>query len=256
MNPVTEADLQAWVDGKLEPERQADLSSYLKHHPQEGERLRAYRQQNIALRALYSPILDETIPRTMLRTRILSRWLWPMRRYAASMALMVSSAALGWVAHACLAEQQWRAAAPGPALAARALQAHAVYLPEVRHPVEVGADEQEHLTGWLSKRLGMPLQPPRLAPHGFDLVGGRILPGDTGPVAQIMYADAAGQRLTVYISAVHGEGRDGRDSAFRYAQDGQVGVYYWIDGQWGYAVSGVLDKATLARMARVVYEQL
>jgi anti-sigma factor RsiW len=253
MNPVTEADLQAWVDGKLELGRQADISSYLKNHPQEGERLRAYRQQNIALRALYGPILDETIPRAMLRTRILSRWLWPMRRYAASMALMVSSAALGWVAHAYLAEQQLRAVAPGPALAARALQAHAVYLPEVRHPVEVGADEQEHLTGWLSKRLGMPLQPPRLAPQGFDLVGGRILPGDAGPVAQIMYADAAGQRLTLYISAVKG---DGRDSAFRYAQDGQVGVYYWIDGQWGYAVSGVLDKTTLAKIARVVYEQL
>ncbi|GAB2869560.1 anti-sigma factor [Pseudoduganella ginsengisoli] len=253
MNPVTEVELQAWVDGKLDQGRQADISSYLKTHPQEGERLRAYRQQNIALRALYGPVLDETIPRTMLRTRNLSRWLWPMRRYATSMALMVSSATLGWVAHAYLAEQQLMAGAPGPVLATRALQAHAVYLPEVRHPVEVAADEPEHLTSWLSKRMGMPLQPPRLAPHGFDLVGGRILPGDAGPAAQIMYADAAGQRLTLYISAVKG---DRRDTAFRYAQDGQVGVYYWIDGQWGYAVSGVLDKNTLARVARAVYEQL
>lgn len=253
MNPVTEAELQAWVDGTLDLGRQSDISSYLKTHPQEGERLRAYRQQNIALRALYGPVLDETIPRAMLRTRNLSRWLWPMRRYATSAALMVSSITLGWVAHAYLAEQQLIASAPGPALATRALQAHAVYLPEVLHPVEVGADEQEHLSGWLSKRIGMPLQPPRLAQHGFDLVGGRILPGDAGPAAQIMYADAAGQRLTLYIAAVN---REGRDSAFRYAQDGQVGVYYWIDGRWGYAVSGVLDKSTLARVARAVYEQL
>ncbi len=253
MNPVTEMELQAWVDGKLDQARQGDISSYLKTHPQEGERLRAYRQQNIALRALYGPVLDEAIPRTMLRTRNLSRWLWPMRRYAASMALMLSSAALGWVAHAYLAEQPLIGSAPGPALAARALQAHAVYLPEVRHPVEVGADETGHLTAWLSKRMATPLQPPRLAQQGFDLVGGRILPGDNGPATQIMYADAAGQRLTVYISAVKGERRD---TAFRFAQDGQVGVYYWIDGQWGYAVSGVLDKPTLARVARAVYEQL
>lgn len=253
MNPVTEAELQAWVDGKLELARQADIATYVKNNQQEGERLRAYRQQNIALRALYGPVLDETIPRSMLRTRNLSRWLWPMRRYAASVALMLSSAVLGWMAHAYLAEQQLIASAPGPALAARALQAHAVYLPEVRHPVEVGADQQEHLTGWLSKRMNMPLQPPRLAQQGFDLVGGRLLPGDTGPAAQIMYADAAGQRLTLYISTVKG---DRRDTAFRYAQDGQVGVYYWIDGQWGYAVSGVLDKSTLARVARAVYEQL
>ncbi|MRV72939.1 anti-sigma factor [Duganella sp. FT92W] len=253
MIPVTEAELQAWVDGKLEQARQADIASYVKNNQQEGERLRAYRQQNIALRALYGPVLDETIPRSMLRTRNLSRWLWPMRRYAASVALMLSSAVLGWMAHAYLAEQQLIASAPGPALAARALQAHAVSLPEVRHPVEVGADQQEHLTGWLSKRMSMPLQPPRLAQQGFDLVGGRILPSDTGPAAQIMYADAAGQRLTLYISTVKG---DRRDTAFRYAQDGQVGVYYWIDGQWGYAVSGVLDKSTLARVARAVYEQL
>jgi anti-sigma factor RsiW len=252
VNPVTEVELQAWVDGKLDLPRQADIAAHLKNHPQDAERLRAYRQQNIALRALYGPILDETIPRAMLRTRNLSRWLWPLRRYASSVALMVSSATLGWVAHAYLAEQQLAATAPGPALATRALQAHAVYMPEVRHPVEVGAEEQDHLTDWLTKRMGVPVQPPRLAQHGFDLVGGRILPGEAGPAAQLMYADAAGQRLTLYIAAVKG---DGRDTAFRYAQNGQLGVYYWIDGRWGYAVSGVLDKATLAKAARAVYGQ-
>jgi anti-sigma factor RsiW len=253
MNPVSEAELQAWVDGKLELVRQADVTTYLKNHPQEGERLRAYRQQNIALHALYGPVLEESIPRTMLRTRNLSRWLWPLRRYAAGVAMLAASAAVGWGAHAWLAEQHMTAGAPGPALAARAALAHAVYLPEVRHPVEVTADDPGHLTAWLSKRLGMPVRPPRLAPLGFDLVGGRLLPGETGPAVQFMYADAAGQRLTLYISAVS---REGRDSAFRYTQEGPTGVYYWIDGRWGYALSGVLDKATLARVARVVYEQL
>lgn len=251
MNPVSEAELQAWVDGKLDLARQADVASYLKHQPSEGERLRAYRQQNIALRALYGPVLDEAIPRNMLRTRNLSRWLWPLRRYAASAVLLVSSATMGWVAHAYLSEQGL--AAPVPALVSRATLAHAVYLPEVRHPVEVGADDQEHLTHWLSKRMGMPLRPPRLAQQGFDLMGGRIVPGDSGPAAQIMYADAAGQRLTLYISAAD---RDGRDTAFRYTRQGQIGVVYWIDGRWGYAMTGVLDKDTLAKAAKTAYEQL
>jgi YD repeat-containing protein len=251
MNPVTEAELQAWVDGKLDLARQADVASYLKNHPGEGERLRAYRQQNIALRALYGPVLDESIPRNMLRTRNLSRWLWPLRRYAVSVALLVSSATLGWVAHAYLSEQG--VAGPGPLLVSRATLAHAVYLPEVRHPVEVGADDLEHLAHWLSKRMGMPLRPPRLAQQGFDLMGGRILPGESGPAAQIMYADAAGQRLTLYITAAD---RDGRDTAFRYTRQGQMGVVYWIDGRWGYAMTGVLDKDTLAKAARAAYEQL
>lgn len=251
MNPVSEAELQAWVDGKLDLGRQADVASYLKNQPHEGDRLRAYRQQNIALRALYGPVLDETIPRGMLRTRNLSRWLWPLRRYAASVALLVSSATLGWVAHAYLTQQDL--VGPGPALASRAAMAHAVYLPEVRHPVEVGSDDQEHLAHWLSKRMGMPLRPPRLAPQGFDLMGGRILPGEAGPAAQLMYADAAGQRLTLYITAAD---RDGRDTAFRYIQQGQIGVVYWIDGRWGYAMTGVLNKDTLASTARAAYEQL
>ena len=77
--------------------------------------------------------------------------------------------------------------------------AHAVYTPEVRHPVEVHADQEAHLTAWLSKRLGAPLKPPALADAGYQLVGGRLLPGATGSVAQFMYEDASHQRLTLYV---------------------------------------------------------
>jgi anti-sigma factor RsiW len=282
MNPVTEAELQAWVDGRLAQERRADIDRYLEHHPQEAARLRAYRQQNAALRALYSPVLDEAIPRGMLRPRRWQRYGWPLQRYAASVALMLSSAALGWVAHGSfgnppgaagtLAAADARGAADrpgeralprGPAdvaqagspasLAHRAALAHRVYAPEVKHPVEVGADQQEHLVAWLSKRLGTPLHPPRLAPLGYELVGGRLLPGDSGPVAQFMYTDASGQRLTLYVSA----GQAGnRDSGFRYAQDGALSVFYWIDGSYGYALSGALGKAELSQIANAVYEQL
>ena len=138
-------------------------------------------------------------------------------------------------------------------LAHRAALAHRVYAPEVRHPVEVGADQQDHLVAWLSKRLGTPLRPPRLAPLGYELVGGRLLPGDNGPVAQFMYTDASGQRLTLYVSS----GQAGnRDSGFRYAKDGALSVFYWIDGSYGYALSGALGKAELSQIANAVYEQL
>jgi anti-sigma factor RsiW len=265
MNPVTEAELQAWVDGRLAQERRADIDRYLEHHPQEAARLRAYRQQNVALRSLYSPVLDEAIPRGMLRPRGWQRYGWPLRRYAASVALMLSSAVLGWVAHGSFGSQpgatdneQARAPAAAPrgapaSLAHRAALAHRVYAPEVRHPVEVGADQQEHLVAWLSKRLGTPLHPPRLAPLGYELVGGRLLPGDNGPVAQFMYTDASGQRLTLYVSA----GQAGnRDTGFRYARDGALSVFYWIDGSYGYALSGALGKAELSQIANAVYEQL
>lgn len=96
-----------------------------------------------------------------------------------------------------------------PSWARRAAVAHVVYSPEVRHPVEVAADQEAHLVAWLSKRLGTPLKIPRLDGLGFALVGGRLLPGGQGPVAQFMYQDGQGQRLTLYVRTNRAEPGNG-----------------------------------------------
>lgn len=155
----------------------------------------------------------------------------------------------------------WRSV-PGPGLAAlpppaglpaRAARAHLVYAAEVRHPVEVDASQQEHLVAWLSKRLGTKLKVPVLSEEGYELLGGRLLPGPDGPVAQFMYQETAGRRLTLYVSArAKSEGQ----TAFRYAQEGAVSVFYWIDGNWGYALSGEIDRPALSRISTSVYRQL
>ena len=61
-------------------------------------------------------------------------------------------------------------------MARRAAVAHAVYSPEVRHPVEVGADQEQHLVTWLSKRLGLKIKAPKLDEAGMALVGGVAQP--------------------------------------------------------------------------------
>ena len=135
----------------------------------------------------------------------------------------------------------------------RAARAHLVYSPEVRHPVEVEAKDKDHLVAWLSKRLGMKLRVPILANEGFELLGGRLLPGNDGPVAQFMYQEASGKRLTLYVTRPH---KGENVTAFRFAQEGPVSVFYWIDRECGYALSGEVDKPTLARVAGTVYKQL
>lgn len=144
------------------------------------------------------------------------------------------------------------AAAPAP-LSARAARAHLVYAAEVRHPVEVDATQQDHLVAWLSKRLGTKLKVPVLADEGYELLGGRLLPGPDGPVAQFMYQEATGRRLTLYVSA---RSKSDGPTAFRFAQEGPVAVFYWIDGNWGYALSGEIDKPALSRISTSVYRQL
>jgi hypothetical protein len=61
-------------------------------------------------------------------------------------------------------------------LADQAIDAHQVYVTEVRHPVDVGSDQEAHLVAWLSKRLGQKLVATDLAKQGFELVGSRLLP--------------------------------------------------------------------------------
>jgi len=297
---VTEAELQAWVDGVLAAERQDDVAAYLAGRPAEAQRLHAYRQQAVALRARFNPVLDEALPARLAAVARPGWRFWrrhaggngPLARYAAMLALTLSGLAAGWLLHGQADSAGWAGTADGsdgaarraanvaahdaaskaarptaddgaatvreasadPAgLAHRAAVAYAVYSPEVRHPVEVGADQQEHLVAWLSKRLGAPLHTPQLQSLGYELIGGRLLPGQSGPVAQFMYHDAGGQRLTLYVST---EQRNQLDSGFRFAQEGQVGVFYWIDGKFGYALSAAIGKQALGKIADAVYAQL
>ena len=66
---------------------------------------------------------------------------------------------------------------PQPAaveIGSRAIAAHLIYANEKRHVVEVGADDEEHLVGWLSNRLGTELKAPDFSAEGYSLVGGRL----------------------------------------------------------------------------------
>ncbi|CFW23291.1 transmembrane regulator [Bordetella pertussis] len=64
---------------------------------------------------------------------------------------------------------------------------------------------------------------PNLAAAGYHLMGGRLLPGG---------------------------------HAFRFTQDGPVRVFYWVEGKFGYALSGELERDALLKVAQEVYREL
>ncbi|GAC1414608.1 MAG: anti-sigma factor [Burkholderiaceae bacterium] len=256
---VTEGELHAYADRLLPEQRAAEIEAYLAVRQDEARRVSVYRAQNAALRVLYDPVLDEPVPTGM--TMAPRALFGHLQRYAAGLMIACASGAAGWFLHtpgdqgARLARGASAESMPpqASAFAHQAAIAHVVYSPEVRHPVEVGADQEAHLVAWLSKRLGTPVHPPRLAKLGYELVGGRLLPGQSGPVAQFMYHDAGGQRLTLYVST---EQSQNKNTGFRFSEQGPVNVFYWIDGAFGYALSGSVDRATLAHLADAVYAQL
>lgn len=195
----------------------------------------------------YDELLVETLPERLRTGKMTRHRSW--YPYAAAVLLMLASGTAGWHLH----ERVAGTCIPATQIARVAAIAHVVYSPEVRHPVQVGADQEEQLVSWLSKRLGASLKIPSLAPQSFALVGGRLLPGERGPAAQFMYQDAKGQRLTLYVRVsndVHAP------TVFRFAQENGVGVFYWLDGRLGYALSGETDRGELLRVADAVYQQL
>jgi anti-sigma factor RsiW len=242
-----EEALLRYVDDRLDAEGRNTVERWLRDNPDDLLRAHEWRMHTNALRQHYDPFAEGPIPPRLLRA--VHRTPHPMARMAAALACLLIGGIAGFGA-ARLTEQTPAATASLPRDAA---VAHAVYVPEVRHPVEVGADQEQHLVTWLSKRLGTPVRAPALSKVGFALVGGRLLPSESGPVAQFMYQDTQGQRLTLYVRT-HAAGT--RETSFRFAQEGKVGVFYWLDDKLGYALSGELNRATLLEVARLVYQEL
>lgn len=247
---VAEDDLHAYVDGQLTPSRRAEVEAYLAENPSEAAKILAYRKLNEILRTRHEPVLNETVPGRL-------RWPRPSRRrgfrigaqIAAAVTWLLLGGVAGWLIHP--PQEDSRQAITR--MAHNAAIAHVVYTPEVRHPVEVTADQQQHLVQWLSKRLGTPIQAPNLSGQHYELLGGRLLPAEDGMAAQFMYQNTQGARLTLYVRA---NIQDNTETAFRFIQEGKVSVFYWVDGPLGYALSGELEKETLLKIATAVYQSV
>ncbi len=256
---VEEHELNAVVDGRLASERAAAIEAHLAAHPEDRARLQQYGEQQRELRNAFAKQTGEPIPARLRVARLLAeqrrRRYWQFGAAAAAIVLLVLGGVGGWAARDWgigwpRSNQSAQAGATERAITADALAAHRVFSVEVRHPVEVDAKQEAHLVQWLSKRLGRPLVVPDLSATGFQLMGGRLLPSEGGPAAQFMY-QKGDSRLTLY------ERSDAAgDTAFRYSEENGLGVFYWSDQDFGYALAAKMDRAGLLQLAEIVYHQL
>src|ERR1700686_2247048 len=237
--PVTEDELHAYVDNELPAERCGDVEAWLVAHPEDAERVQSWRAMADALHARYDAIADEPVPKRLEIERLgrdPGKW---------GFGAFVAGGGVGWLA---------RGAAAAPStfqnFTVDALDAHRLYVVEVRHPVEVPGSERVHLQQWLTKRCGWDVRAPELDATGLKLVGGRLLPGPTGPASFLMYESASGERFTIYAARANAE-----TTQMRYAKQDNDGALFWADRGVGYVVSGGSDRERLTQVARLVYEQ-
>lgn len=247
----TQADLNAYIDGELSPDRRAAVEEWLTDHPGEAKRIADLRRVGERLRAHYAPVAGEPLPEriwAMLSGEAPRAGPPVWAQAAAAVLLVCAGAAAGFLARDHLAAPDRERAA----LVAGAVGAHTVYVPEARHPVEVRAEEERHLVTWLTSRLGVPVRPPDLSQWHFRLMGGRLLPNEGTPAAQFMYDDDRGTRLTLYVR------RAGRaeNVAFQFARHGETMAFYWIEQPLAYAIVAEMPREDLLPIAQAVHDQL
>ena len=248
---ITEELIHAYVDSQLSPDEHIRFERHMKSDPVLREKVEAYKLQNALLHDLFDPVLEEPVPSNIDISA-------PTKHYggngllnlAASFLLLCIGGLGGWFAN----EQSPAINSfDNASIAHTATIAHRVYVPEVKHPVEVSAENEQHLVKWLSKRLGKSINAPDLNSLGYNLVGGRLLPSENGAAAQFMYENVVGKRLTLFVrNAKSNE----KDTAFHFYEEEKDNAFYWIDGNLGYVIVGDVDKNQLLSTANSIYQQL
>ncbi len=230
---VDETDLHALVDGELDPDHRRRVEDHLLLHPGDAALVEDWRRQNAALRAAFEPIALETPPLSLrtAATRAAAQSQGPIetgathwgrpsgtprprriedlrvrqRRQAAliSALLLVSGLALAGLAAFVFAGGRSEAPrAPAPTAfsqgyVSRAGLTYATYTVDA-HPVEFDATRRDELADRLKTRVGFS-RIPDLSAQDLRLLGGRIVPGVSGPAGFLIYERADGGRVGLYF---------------------------------------------------------
>ena len=278
--PFDETDCHAFVDGQMDLDRRAAFMRALSANPDLKSRLRTWKEQNEALLATFGPVLSEPVPVRLMPTSVgrdqraarietvrpAPRPAPPLRagpdRGRGGAGSLVGVAVLAFLIGALLAfglleafvdrpggRTSLQDAAPagfGRALAQRAYEAHETFATDLNHPVEVSALDRPALIRWIQHRLALPVRIPDLRSEGWELLGGRILPGELGPAAYLLYTNGV-ERLGFYMARTNARQSD--EVAIYDNDAGLASAAYWTDEPIGYALTTSRDAAWLSRSA-------
>lgn len=254
MSEVTRDMLMAYIDGQLDPRERAQVESWLAANPDAEAEAALMQRQADAIRTLYGPIAAEPVParlsvETLARAHEKSKGhFW--RNLVAAIVLVALGLGGGW-----FLRDQLTAPNIADRLIAQAVSAHTVYVLENRHAVEVAGAESEHLSTWLSNRLQTNLAMPDLSAAGLTFLGGRLLPAPEVPggrAAQLMYEDAAGARLTLYVTPSPGPDTP----EYELASLGADTALFWADDVISCTITAPYPVEKLQAIARTVFSEL
>ena len=144
--PVTDADVNAYVDGQLAPARTPAVEDAIARDPALAARVAELRAQNAALRDALDPWLDEALPDRLVaatagpasRARRVPAWLGLTAAAAASLVVGVG---IGWFGRDASLQHD----GTPTTFTRQAALVHALYAGDANRPVEIWAAEEKRL---------------------------------------------------------------------------------------------------------------
>ncbi|GBD49848.1 anti-sigma factor family protein [Methylopila sp. Yamaguchi] len=249
--PISEDDLQAYVDDALPDDRRRYVSAYLAANPDVADRVRRLSEQRDQLREAYAPVLREPVPPELNLGRIVAARRQPRfaswRSVAAAVALLALGGGGGWIGRGLT-----QPTATGvTALALEASQSFTTYASDHGRPVELRAADSAELVAWMSKRLNAKVTAPDLTASGYRFMGGRIVPTAHGPAGMFMYDDDRGQRLVMLMRPMASSG----DAPMSEHEIGRIGGVAWARAGMGYSLVGDAAPKDIHPLADVIRDQ-
>ena len=252
----SERDIHMALDGELPGEERMAYDAWLEANAEMKAKAARFTADRAALRTAFAGVLDEPVParlrQALLGETSVKATAWRSRWWLSAAAAVVLAVG-GLSGYVAGIDGIGRADHDDDQLAEQAIAAHVIYAAEKRHAVEVPASDKDHLQTWLSNRVGLKLVAPDLAAEGFELVGGRLLPaGGQGKAAMLLYEDAKGERISLFVTAESAEKSKGTYAA----EAGGPEAVYWLDKGYACAVVGSLPPERLSAVAKSAYGQL
>lgn len=242
-DPITDFDLVAYADGKLDPKRAERVRRHLDDRPDLAALVEDYAAQNRAMKAAYDPVIQEDIPARLKgveRPRPTRPTAVRLAKAAAVVGLVAATGVTGWIIGRSSEADSFGA---GPF--ARVAAAKHVDLPKIQAASQ--PDKFSPLR-WLSKRISLELEAPDLADHGYTLVARRKVELNGEPAVQLVYDSGGDSRLSIFLR------RRWRDDGPRIhtTEIGDRSIVYWLDGPIAYGLTGEAPRDSLTTIARDV----
>ena len=251
-------DIHMALDGEMPAEDRKAFEIWLAANPDMKAMSTRFADDARRLREAFAGVFKEPVPERLTevvtgdqpRTTRTS-WLPDWRSAAAAAVIFAAGVAGGYLAGAGAGGLRMQAEAKEE-LVENAIGAYVTYAADQGHTVEVGGTDRPYLEGWLSKRTGLKLVAPDLKSEGFELLGGRLLPGGQSPAALLVYRDQKGAQISIYMIAKG----DAKAKGTYTANTGGPTAIYWLEKNYGCAIVGSLTEQRLAEVAKTAWKQL